>query len=379
LAVAVHASGRIAVAGNTNGEFPGETRTGVSTNGDIFVRLYDADRSVLWTRQLGGRDRDWAEDVAFDASGNVVVAGWLGSASELPGFSSQGYSDGYVRKYDPSGNELWTRQLASSARDYARGVAADSSGNVVVTGSGGALEGQASGGVFVRKYDPDGTVLWTRQFSAGYGVVAIDSSDNVIVGGDARILPDQTALGSDDGFVRKYDPSGNELWTDQFGSTEYEQVRAISVGSDDTVMATGSTRGDFPGETNAGRFDGFIRVYSSSGVALWTDQFGTSATEFVLGAAADAFGNFAAVGYIDSGAFPGETDLGGWDMFVLVYDSAGALSYTEQFGTDANERPRGSCYDGSGNLFVTGSVGAALAGETYYGSGDAFVVQIPPR
>jgi len=52
----------------------------------------------------------------------------------LPGQTSSGWDDVFVRKYDSLGNELWTRQFGSSADDHALGVAVDTSGNVYVAG-----------------------------------------------------------------------------------------------------------------------------------------------------------------------------------------------------------------------------------------------------
>jgi hypothetical protein len=60
-----------------------------------------------------------------------------------------------VVKYDPSGNEVWRKQLGSSANDYAYGVATDSSGNVFMAGyTGGAISGSNAGSLdaFVVRY-----------------------------------------------------------------------------------------------------------------------------------------------------------------------------------------------------------------------------------
>ena len=64
------------------------------------------------------------------------------------------------------------------------------------------------------------TLQWARQFAsppAAAFSVASDSSGVYIAGITYKALPGQTKLspsGSQfDGYVRKYDPSGNELWT----------------------------------------------------------------------------------------------------------------------------------------------------------------------
>ena len=63
-------------------------------------------------------------------------------------------------KYNSSGTKQWTKQLGTSSRDWGRGVATDSSGNVYVTGyTEGGLDGNTSAGgvdLFVVKYNSDG-------------------------------------------------------------------------------------------------------------------------------------------------------------------------------------------------------------------------------
>ena len=158
--VAVDTSGNIYVAGETVGALPGQTSSG---DWDVFVRKYDGSGSELWTRQFGTFATDHTTDVAIDASGNVYAAGYTGGA--LPGQSSSGFDDAFVRKYDGSGNELWTMQFGTSTYDYAESVAVDASGNIYVAGETlGALLGQTSSGgldAFVRKYDSSSNELWT--------------------------------------------------------------------------------------------------------------------------------------------------------------------------------------------------------------------------
>ena len=55
----------------------------------------------------------------------------------LDGNSSAGGSDLFVVKYNSSGTKQWTEQLGTSSKEFVRGVATDSSGNVYVVGSTG--------------------------------------------------------------------------------------------------------------------------------------------------------------------------------------------------------------------------------------------------
>ncbi len=122
--------------------------------------------TIDWFRQFGTSFFEQALGTAVDATG-VYVAGLTGGA--LPGQSNSGGTDVFVRKYDFSGNVIWTRQFGTPTDDLARRISVDA-GGVYVTGlTHGTLPGQVSSGdrdAFVRKYDADGNELWTRQFGS---------------------------------------------------------------------------------------------------------------------------------------------------------------------------------------------------------------------
>jgi hypothetical protein len=61
-------------------------------------------------------------------------------------------------------------------------------------------------------------------------------------------------------FVRQYSHNGDELWTLQFGTSADERAASsIAVGEDDDVYLGGAIEsGAFPGFTNAGGRDAFV-------------------------------------------------------------------------------------------------------------------------
>jgi hypothetical protein len=106
---------------------------------DLFVAKYDANGNVLWAKgAVGGFGyNDEANAVATDASGNVVVAGWFESGNLTFGsttLSKIGACGLFIAKYDASGNALWAKSASGAYYDYAQSVATDVSGAVVVAG-----------------------------------------------------------------------------------------------------------------------------------------------------------------------------------------------------------------------------------------------------
>src|SRR3990172_12080351 len=113
-----------------------------------------AGQVVEWSRRTGTINADEAFAVAVAASG-IYMVGYADGI--LPDLERAGKKDAYLRKYDADGNVLWTRQFGSVFDDAAMAVAADSSG-IYVAGSVGPAEvedftNDNRHDAFLRKFD----------------------------------------------------------------------------------------------------------------------------------------------------------------------------------------------------------------------------------
>lgn len=229
---------------------------------DGFLRRYDQSGSPVWTRQLGSDGHDDVAGVAVSGSA-IYVAGTAHGA--LPGQTDSGTADAFVARYDASGILIWTRQFDTGLTDWATGVTTDFEGNVYVTGSTlGTFPGQTSSGArdaFVRRYDADGTLGWTRQFGTTKEEIAWDvTSDQhgVYVAGDTwGTLPGQAAGGKRDGFVRRFALDGKVQWTVQFGGAANDSFTGVASGNNRAIYVAGWTEGSLPGSVSAGGDDAF--------------------------------------------------------------------------------------------------------------------------
>jgi hypothetical protein len=353
----------------------------LNTTGNATLVLADSPYPVTWFQQFGSSGKDYAYAVTSDSSGNAYVAGY--TDSYLPGQVSVGSYDAFLRKYDISGNELWTRQFGTNGEDKAYGLAVDGSSNTYVVGyTWGSLPSQISTGridVFVRKYDFSGTELWTRQFGtpgdqSAHGVAVDSSGDIYVVGGTYDNLPGQTSLGDRDAFIRKYNGLGNELWTHQFGSAGNDYAYKVAVDSANNVYISGFTNDILPGKTSSGDWDAFVSKYDSSGIEQWTRQFGTSYDDHGLGIAVDNSGNTYTSGFTN-GTFLGQTSSGNSDAFLRAYDGSGTELWTRQFGSNNNDFAYYVALDNASNAYVVGYTDGNFTGETSTGSFDTFIRQ----
>jgi hypothetical protein len=85
---------------------------------------------------------------------------------------------------------------------------------------------------------------------------------------------------------------------------------------------TGWTGGGLDGNTNMGGYDIFLIKFNSSGTKQWTEQLGTSSSDIVLGLTTDSTGHIYMTGFT-RGGLDGNTNSGGKDIFLVKYNSDG--------------------------------------------------------
>src|SRR5215472_19211968 len=114
--------------------------------------------SCGWESQFGpvsSTANAYAQGGVSTTAEGVYVAGF--TAGPLPGQTYVGPIDGFLRKYDFSGNELWTHEFSWPPEAWGAGVSATAEGIYL-------LEGIVNG-FFLCKYDLNGNELWTRPIS----------------------------------------------------------------------------------------------------------------------------------------------------------------------------------------------------------------------
>jgi hypothetical protein len=371
-AVAVAADGTAYVAGFTGGVLPGQTSHG---GNDAFVRAIAADGTELWTRQFGTHGDDRAFSVALDGLGGVYVNG--ATTGALHGSSAGGF-DAFVRKYDTAGNVVWTQQFGTGADDFDSEVVADASGAYAIGWTAGAFAGTSRGrdDVFVSAFAPDGSTRWSKQFGThaediGYGVALGADGTLYAIGFTTGALKGQRNRGGDDGFVRAFTPDGDRIWTSEFGTPSEDLAFGMAVWGD-TVYVSGTTFGSFGGQGMGGG-DPFVRaIAAADGSRLWSRQGGTTDEDWATNLAVDANGPYA-VGWTRGDL--GGANAGREDVFVWALDPTGADRWTFQLGSTKTDFGDWSAVDG-GSLVIVGFAGGSLGGQPKLGGGDAYLARI---
>jgi hypothetical protein len=274
------------------------TPTGVIAN---YVLKLDTNGDFAWVRKIDGSVSVGA-GIAVTGDSLVVAGDYFNSITvDTTTLTSVGQNDMFVLKMTAStGVTAWFRSFGGSLLDATGGVALDSRGNVVLTGTfggtvdfgGGPLSppsGAFQNGFLLKLADADGAHLLSKQFSSseshGSAVVVDSVNDILITGlfqesvdfGCAGSLPASQA-GHTDIFLVKYTQAGSCAWAKGFGgmaTSSHRDVSAIAANSFDEIAIAGSFSGpiSFGGQTltsasAGGATDAFAARFASDGSHL---------------------------------------------------------------------------------------------------------------
>lgn len=270
----------------------GEMTVDAAQGTDIFAMRVDAtDGEPAWLQTFDGDgpendDDDFASGAAVDADGNIYVLGHVRTSAQL--------GDIWLRKYDESGGELWTTTVngGNDRSDFGNDVVVDAEGNVYAGGN--TNEPNAGRDAWLRKYDPDGAEIWTQTHGDGaldqsISALAIDGAGDIVAGGIAQ--GEGSGL---DAWLRKYDLDGTEVWTQTYDwGTGDDTIAGVSIGPNDSILVAGSI--GVGGESA----NVWLRKYDSTGVARWSashDNAEASLADFGSDVAVDADGDIVVVG-----------------------------------------------------------------------------------
>jgi len=228
----------------------------------------------------------------------------------------------------------------------------------------------------------DLSLVWTK-FAGSESVelvfsATVDTSGSIyVVGSTQGSLEGNVLSGSEDAFLMKFSSDGNTEWIRQWGTTEIDNARAVTVDIDDNIVVAGKMASEIEGEITYGYWDGFVSKFSSNGEIVWTESFGLEAYEVSPRAiVSDEFGNIFISGIV-FGTFENNKSFGNYDVFAAKFTRDGALSWVKQWGTDQSDSGIMAIdLDGDGNLFIAGSTEGVVGEGENNGGVDIFLTKM---
>ena len=389
-AIAVGSDGYVYLAGNTQGNLDGQVVTGGT---DGFISKYSADGSRIWTQLITSTNNlslgESANGIAIASDGAIYIVGSVSGPTDGQGHS--GDFDAFITKLSADGTRAWTRLVGSSSAEFGAAITIGLDGSIYIAGTtsgAGSLDGVARNlssysDAFVTKFSSDGTKVWTRLISSegfdqAYALTTGSDGFIYVAGGTDGSLGGQTNSGGGDAFLTKVAADGSLIWTRTLGTGDSVYATALTNASDGSVYVAGHARGNLDGLSSNGSYDAFIANYNSNGVKAWTRTLGASAGDGAYGLATASDGSIFVAG-LANGVLDGQASAGNNDVFVARYNADGTKVWTKQFGSSNHDQANAVFAGSSGAIYVAGSAGGNLNGETGFGSwssSDAFAVKL---
>lgn len=298
---------------------------------------------------------------------------------------------------------IWATRAGTALEQGIWAVAADSAGNVLVTGrmqgtadfGGGVLTSAGGFDIFVAKFDPDGKHLWSKIFGGmtddgGYGIAVNAKGDSFVTGfftGSMSIgAAGVTAVDGQDAFIIKLDSAGQVLGYAIFDGLTDQRGNAIAVDSAGDVLVTGTFATElntFVGKLmSSNLLDGFVVKLNTDLVAQWQKAFGGTGDDEGTSVTTDSANRVYLTGYFDETVdFGGGVigDGGSDDFFLAKLDAAGAHILSKGFPASGNQYGDSIAVDSAGNMFILGEfdteidLGAGLV--TAVGGFDGYIAK----
>jgi hypothetical protein len=277
--------------------------TTISTNSNTYLVKFSSSGSRIWSTYYGGNGLNSGYDVTTDLNGNVYLCGITPNTNGIAsgGFQSTyggGFRDGFLAKFNSAGNRIWSTYYGGSGQDWAESIVTDNNGNVYLAGTTESPNGIATGG-----------------FQNTYGG------------------------GSNDGFVAKFNSTGNRIWSTYYGGSASDGIESITLDNAGYLYCVGRTAstnnislGGFQNFYGGGALDVLLVKLNNSGDRIGASYFGGSASENGNSIASNTSGNIyfggrtQSISGIANSGFQ-NTNGGGYDAFITKLDDCAFFGY----------------------------------------------------
>ena len=363
------------------------------------------DPVINWATYLGGSEYDEIRDIKIGNDGFVYAVGSTSSTTNIAttgahlinfqGGSNTIGADAFMSKFDTDGNCIWSTYYGGNQVDLGLSLAVDNTGFLYMAGRTNSLTGISTIGsyqetkagtnagydVYLVKFDTTGNLIWGTYFGGssadGLESVAITSDrfNNLYLAGNTQSANgiatanafQTTRPGNQDGFIAKFNSSGNLSWATYFGTSLNEWINTITTDTIGNIIVAGQSQGTIGLSTSGayqtiglGLTDGFIAKFDSTGTRLWSTYFGGPDNDRLFSICTDSTNAIYIAGITNSTSdiitpTAHQTTIGSaTDGMIAKFDGNGNLEWSTYFGGSDNDLVQDLLFSG-GKLYVIGS------------------------
>lgn len=204
----------------------------------LIVRLDSNLNQMIWNKNIGGINVDWATGIAEDSDTTFIVCGYSNS------YSANSDYDIRCLKISITGNIIWQKSYGGNDWDFAYAIKKLSDNNFLISGkSASNTFGKDNG--YALKINSDGDTLWQKyyavNFNSGFNK-ATELKDSSLV--FAGFIENELPHINKNGLIVATDANGNFKWQQQYGDTLEDELKSVETSKLSNVFwACGYTEG----------------------------------------------------------------------------------------------------------------------------------------
>ena len=355
LGMDLNAEAEVYVCGVTEGSMYFDTLLLENTDGKngFLAKLNDLGLPI-WALNMESNDEIEVNDIVVSSDGNSYIFGHFKDSAYIDSiaFSSFGSESLFVSKISDSGQVIWVKIFSSQDEVNPERIALGNADEIYLTGSfegnllveGNILSNTSNSDFFLIKLDNSADVLWSKSVGGSDDVnsesLVVDQDGNTFAIGyfedEAYFLTD-TLISQDDkdGFLVKFDSSGNELWVKSFQGNSDVCPKDICIDSDTNVCITGSIESSTLFDTllisNTSGIDLFVTKFNNNGEILWGKGVGGTDDIESFSIVCDPFNNPVICGAFKGSSYFDTITVNGFnenDFFIgKIYPGSESLGF----------------------------------------------------
>jgi gliding motility-associated-like protein len=362
----------------------------------LIFSTYTGSRASNWgfTAAPGPDGSLYAGGIVFGTGYPISTGAFQSTFAGGDGQANISGVDVSLTRFSPDGRaRIFSTYLGGSGDEFPHSIYVDQQSNPVILGRTtsdnfpilnnnkvGPLGGTD---IFVTKLSADGTALIGSVLVGGRGIdganidpsispspsstlynygdnarseVILDKANNVYIACSSQsddFLTTSATLGyggGQDGVLMKFSPDLSTLYFSTYlggGNDDAAFVLALNPTNNDIYVAGATTSTNFPGDktgtigqANQGDIDGFVSIFSNSGVLQKTTYLGTRATDIIYGIQFDEKGFPYVMGI----------SLGAWPVKNALFSNAGAKQFVSKLQPDLSDYVYSTVYGTAANV-----------------------------
>jgi hypothetical protein len=275
-----------------------------------------------------------AKEIVATGDGGYLMAGMTRTAIVND-------SDLLIIKTNNIGDVQWTKQYGGPLPEYPNGILPLEDGGFFIIGYTKSYGG-GNNDCWLIKINSSGDMAWSKT----YGGSGDDEGKEIIKAADGNYVfvgrTNYSSGGSNfDGFLKKVDGSGNEIWTKYYGGGAYENMRSVRLCSDGGFIAIGQTL-----SFGAGGSDIYLVRTNSNGDATWTKTYGGPLEDDGNWVLANSDGSFTLTAETTS------YGAGDFDVQAMKVDASGGEIWNKFYGGDKKDVSKTIRYTNDGGYII---------------------------